>query len=47
MAINLAPHQLKAIDEMHNGCILYGDTGSGKTRTAIAYYFKEQGRIYR
>lgn len=43
MAINLAPHQLKAIDEMHNGCILYGDTGSGKTRTAIAYYFKEQG----
>ena len=40
---NLRDYQMKAIEKMHNGCILCGDVGSGKSRTALAYYFKEQG----
>lgn len=28
---------------MSNGCILNGGTGSGKSRTGLYYYFKEQG----
>ena len=39
MAIELGPWQLKAIKEMHNGCILRGDVGTGKSRTTLAYYF--------
>lgn len=39
----LRPHQLDAVDRMFNGCILNGNVGSGKSRTAIAYYFKENG----
>ncbi len=35
----LYEHQLKAIQQMHNGCILNGDVGSGKSRAAIAYYY--------
>ena len=42
MAIELAPHQLKAIEEMGNGKILCGLPGVGKSRTALAYcYLKE------
>ena len=43
MAINLFEHQLKAIEDMRNGCILCGGVGSGKSRTAIGYYYKENG----
>ena len=39
----LSPAQLDAIEEMHNGCILCGDVGSGKSRTALAYYYKMHG----
>lgn len=34
----LAPHQKKAIAEMHDGCILWGGVGSGKSRAGLAYY---------
>lgn len=36
--VELAPHQLKALGEMRNGCILKGGVGTGKTRTSLAYY---------
>ena len=43
----LRPGQVEAIENMHNGCILCGDVGSGKSRTALAYYYKEmEGDIY-
>jgi hypothetical protein len=34
----LAPHQREAIRKMHDGCILWGGVGSGKSRAALAYY---------
>ena len=45
MAISLYDYQLEAIRNMKNGCILCGGVGSGKSRTALAYYFKEQGGL--
>lgn len=36
-------YQLDAVDKMTNGCILCGSVGSGKSRTALFYYFKECG----
>lgn len=39
----LYEHQKDAIDRMFNGCVLNGGTGSGKSRTGLYYYFKEQG----
>lgn len=35
----LYEHQRLAVERMHNGCILCGGTGSGKSRTALYYYF--------
>ncbi len=43
MAIELRDYQLQAIQDMKNGCILCGGVGSGKSRTALAYYFFEEG----
>lgn len=43
MAIELRDCQEKAVEQMQNGCILCGGVGSGKSRTSIAYYFRECG----
>lgn len=39
----LYPYQMDAVNKMKNGCILNGGVGSGKSRTGLFYYFKEQG----
>ena len=39
----LYDYQMDAVRKMVNGCILNGGVGSGKSRTALYYYFKEQG----
>lgn len=39
----LYDYQLDAIKRMKNGCILNGGVGSGKSRTALAYYFFLEG----
>lgn len=39
----LYDYQMDAVNRMKNGCILNGGVGSGKSRTALYYYFKEQG----
>lgn len=36
-------YQMDAVRKMHTGCILNGGVGSGKSRTSLYYYFKEQG----
>ena len=43
--ISLYDYQLEAVEKMKNGCILNGGVGSGKSRTSIAYYYKEQGGV--
>lgn len=37
--MELYDHQISALKRMHNGCILNGGVGSGKSRTSLAYYF--------
>ena len=39
----LRDYQMDAVNRMHSGCILNGGVGSGKSRTGLFYYFKEQG----
>lgn len=41
--ISLRDYQLDAVKRMKNGCILCGGVGSGKSRTALAYYYKQNG----
>ena len=43
--ISLRDYQLDAVDRLRNGCILCGGVGSGKSRTSLAYYYKEQGGV--
>jgi len=40
--IELREHQKDALREMHNGCVLYGGTGSGKGYTALHYYIENE-----
>lgn len=39
MNTELYQHQVDALKKMHNGCILCGGVGSGKSRTALAYVY--------
>lgn len=39
----LRDYQLDAVSRMSNGCILNGGVGSGKSRTALAYYHTKYG----
>lgn len=39
----LYPYQSDAVGKMHNGCILNGGVGSGKSRTSLYYYWKLNG----
>jgi glutaredoxin-related protein len=39
----LYDYQKEAVEKMKNGCILNGGVGSGKSRTALYYYFQKQG----
>lgn len=41
--IQLYDYQLDAVKRMKNGCILCGGVGSGKSRTALAYYYLCEG----
>lgn len=42
----LYDYQLDALSRMKCGCILCGGVGSGKSRTALSYYFKENGGYF-
>ena len=41
--ISLYQYQIDAVKKMRNGCILNGGVGSGKSRTALAYYYIRMG----
>lgn len=43
MGIGLYNYQIDAVKRMKNGCILNGGVGSGKSRTALAYYYLRNG----
>jgi hypothetical protein len=42
MAINLYEHQRDAVEKLRNGNILVGGVGSGKSITAISYYYTKE-----
>jgi len=43
MSIKLFDYQIKAVKKMKNGCILCGGVGSGKSLTALSYYYLQNG----
>ena len=42
MDIELLSHQREAVANLSNGKILAGDVGTGKSITAIAYYYTKE-----
>ena len=38
--MELMEHQIEALTHMHDGCVLWGGVGSGKTITALSYYIR-------
>lgn len=43
MTIELRDYQLDAVSNMKTGCILNGGVGSGKSLTALSYYYLQNG----
>ena len=37
--VELSTYQRESVNQLHNGCILMGGVGSGKSRTALSYYY--------
>lgn len=44
--MQLRDYQIEAAEKMHNGCILNGGVGSGKSVTSLYYYFKKNGGLF-
>lgn len=43
MSVKLFDYQVDAVKKMRNGCILCGGVGSGKSLTALSYYYLQNG----
>lgn len=43
--ITLREDQIEAVNKLRNGCVLCGDTGSGKSLVSLAYYYKINGGV--
>jgi len=43
MSVKLFDYQIETVKKMKNGCILCGGVGSGKSLTALSYYYLQNG----